>query len=156
MKVSATLLKWLLRFYPPLFFQRIWVIHIDNNFRSAKVKINKSLLNKNYNSTIFGGTIYAATDAFYPVLFHQLFTHQGYRVLVWLKYASIHYLKPGRTDLYFTASISDEDVATAKQVLDTEGKSVQSYAIELYNKQGELCASVTSEVYIRNLDIVRE
>lgn len=156
MKVSAAILKWLLRFYPPLLFQRIWVKQINKEFTSIAVKINKSIFNINYNSTIFGGTIYAATDACYPVLFHQVFTHQGYKVIVWLKYASIHYLKPGRTNLYFTISITDEDIANAKHALDNEGKFVQTYPIEIYNKQGELCAAVTSEIYIRNIEIERE
>ncbi len=156
MKVSATGLKWLLRFYPPLFFQRIWVQHIGKDFKSAQVKLNRSLFNRNYNASIFGGTIYAATDAFYPVLFHQLFTHQGYRIIVWLKAATIQYIKPGMTDLYFEIILTDDDIATAKKILDTGGKFVHTYLVELYNKQGELCAAVSSEVYIRNLDIARE
>lgn len=153
MKVSASTLKWLLRFYPPLLLQRIWVINISPDLKSLKVKVTKSLLNKNYNSSIFGGTIYAATDAFYPVLFHQLLSHDNYKIIVWLKSASIQYLKPGHTNLYFQISISDEELNDAKLILNTEGKFVQSYEINLYNIHNQLCATVISEVYIRNLNI---
>jgi hypothetical protein len=30
---------------------------------------------------------------------------------------------------------------------------VKAYPIEMYNKEGELCVSVSSEIYIRNLNL---
>jgi acyl-coenzyme A thioesterase PaaI-like protein len=151
MVVSANVLKWALRFYPPLFFQRIWVIWFEKGFRGVRVKVNKSLINNNYNNSIFGGTIFAAADPFYPLLFHQLLTHRGYKVRVWLKSAQINYLKPGRTDLFFTINIPDADMDEIEQVLNASGKHIKAYPIEMYNKEGELCVSVSSEIYIRNL-----
>jgi acyl-coenzyme A thioesterase PaaI-like protein len=70
MVVSEKTLKWIMRFYPPLLLQRIWVIGFDKGFKGVSVKISKSLLNRNYNGSIFGGTIFAAADPFYPVLFN--------------------------------------------------------------------------------------
>jgi len=153
MLVSENVLKWVLRFYPPLLFQRIWVIRFGKNFRSVRVKVNKSLVNNNYNNSIFGGTIFAAADPFYPLLFHQILIHKGYQVRVWLKSAEINYLKPGRTDLFFDINIAEEDIEEIEQILNTNGKHVKAYPIEMYNKQGELCVSVWSEVYIRNLNL---
>jgi len=153
MLVSENVLKWVLRFYPPLLFQRIWVIRFGKNFRSVRVKVNKSLVNNNYNKSIFGGTIFAAADPFYPLLFHQILIHKGYQVRVWLKSAEINYLKPGRTDLFFDINITEEDIEEIEQILNTNGKHVKAYPIEMYNKQGELCVSVWSEVYIRNLNL---
>jgi len=153
MLVSENVLKWVLRFYPPLLFQRIWVIRFGKNFRSVRVKVNKSLVNNNYNDSIFGGTIFAAADPFYPLLFHQILIHKGYQVRVWLKSAEINYLKPGRTDLFFDINIAEEDIEEIEQILNTNGKHVKAYPIEMYNKQGELCVSVWSEVYIRNLNL---
>jgi len=153
MLVSENVLKWVLRFYPPLLFQRIWVIRFGKNFRSVRVKVNKSLANNNYNNSIFGGTIFAAADPFYPLLFHQILIHKGYQVRVWLKSAEINYLKPGRTDLFFDINIAEEDIEEIEQILNTNGKHVKAYPIEMYNKQGELCVSVWSEVYIRNLNL---
>jgi len=153
MLVSENVLKWVLRFYPPLLFQRIWVIRFGKNFRSVRVKVNKSLVNNNYNDSIFGGTIFAAADPFYPLLFHQILIHKGYQVRVWLKSAEINYLKPGRTDLFFDINITEEDIEEIEQILNTNGKHVKAYPVEMYNKQGELCVSVWSEVYIRNLNL---
>jgi len=62
-------------------------------------------------------------------------------------------LKPGRTDLFFDINIAEKDIVEIEQVLNTNGKHVKAYPIEMYNKQGELCVSVSSEVYIRNLNL---
>jgi len=140
-----------MRFYPPLFFQRIWVQKFDDGFRSCSVKLAKSFLNKNYNGSIFGGTIYAATDPFYALLFDQLMQRRGFKVRVWLKSASIQYLRPGRSNLYFTIRITDEMIAEAEEALRTVGKFVKAYPMEITNKNGELCATVMNEVYVRNL-----
>jgi len=152
MVVSESVLKWALRFYPPLLLQRIWVIRFEKDFRGVRVKIAKSILNKNYNNSIFGGTIFAAADPFYPVLFHQVFLHKGYKVIAWSKSAEIQFIKPGLTNLYFNISITEEEIAEAEQILNTSGKYVRIHTVDIYDKHGEICVSVQNEIYIRNLN----
>lgn len=151
MNVSPKSLKWLLRFYPPLFFQRIWVIKFEPDFKGVEVKINKSFFNINYNKTLFGGTIFSASDPFYAILFDQILRKKGYKTRVWLKSAHIQYLKPGNTDLRFKISISNLEIEEAEHKLKTEGKFIKTFPIEMYNKDGVLCALVQNEVYVRNL-----
>jgi acyl-coenzyme A thioesterase PaaI-like protein len=151
MKISPNTLKWAIRLYPPLFFQRIWVIKFGANFRSVEVKINKSLLNTNYNRSIFGGTIFSATDPFYALLFDQVLKLRGFQSRVWLKSASIQYLKPGRGNLYFKIELSEADISEAEQELLKVGKFIKTYRIDLYNDKEELCAIAMNEVYVRNI-----
>ena len=143
-----------MRFYPPLFFQRIWVVRFEKGFTGARVKIIKSILNRNYNGSIFGGTIFTAADPFYPLLFHQLFTKKGYRVVAWSKSAEIQFLKAGLTDLYFDIKLDTNEIAEAEHILKTAGKYVKAHPIDIYNKNGEICVSLTNEVYLRNLDFI--
>ncbi len=141
-----------MRCYPSLLFQRIWVVEFEKGFRGVKVKINKSILNRNYNNSIFGGTLFSAADPFYPVLFHQLLSHKKYNIVAWTKSAQIQYLKPALTDLSFAIRISDEDVADCENELNIAGKYVKIHAIEMYDKNGQLCATVLNEIYVRNLN----
>lgn len=150
MKVTANTLKWMLRFYPPLFFQRIWVIKFANDFTSVEVKINRSLLNMNYNKSIFGGTIFSASDPFYALLFDQILRLHGFKTRVWLKSASIQYLKPGHGDLFFKIDIHQTEVDEAVTTLKAGEKFIKAYPLEIFNKKGELCALVSNEVYVRN------
>jgi hypothetical protein len=151
MKVSENTLKWVMRLYPPLFFQRIWVSKIHKDFRGIEVKINRSLLTNNLGASIFGGTIFSATDPFYALLFGQILQRKGYKITVWLKSAQISYIKPGRTDLYYVIRITDEMIADAENALREDGKFVKAYPIEIFDKQGILCATALNEVYVRDL-----
>ena len=151
MVISENMLKWGMRFYPPQFFQRIWVKKIDKGFSGVHVKIFKSFLNINYNNSIFGGTIFSGSDPFYAVLFDQILQRKNIKCRVWLKSASINYLKPGRTNLVFSITLTEEEILEAETALRTVGKFVKAYSINMFNSEGELCATVINEVYVRNL-----
>ncbi len=156
MSVSAFWLKWVLRFYPPLFFQRIWVMDISADFKTCKVKINYSVLNGNYNRSIFGGTLFAATDPFLPVMFHQVFSGRGYKVIAWSKSAQILFLKPANTNMHFEIKLLDAAINDAEHILNTDGKFTGLFDIDIFNRQGEICVTITSEVYIRDLNFIED
>lgn len=151
MIVSEKTLKWAMCLYPPFWFQRIWVRKFHKGFRGVDVKINKSLINKNYNGSIFGGTIYSATDPFYALLFDQLLQREGFKVRVWLKSSSIAYIKPGRSTLFFTIRVTDDMLKDAIDTLNNNEKFIRAYPMEITNAAGEICATVMNEVYVRNL-----
>lgn len=144
-----------MRFYPPMLFQRIWVRKIHKNFMGVDIKINRSLFTTNLGSSIFGGTIFSATDPFYALLFGQILRHKGYKITVWLKSAQIQYIKPGRTDLYYTILIKPSMVEEAEQILKKDGKFVKAYPIEIFDNHGELCATAMNEIYVRDLEFVK-
>jgi acyl-coenzyme A thioesterase PaaI-like protein len=149
MKASENNIKWLMRLYPPMLFQRIWVQKIHKGFRRADIKINRSLFTINFGKAIFGGTIFSATDPFYAILFGQILKHKGYNITVWLKSASIQYIKPGRTNLYYSIIITDEMINEVETELNNNGVMVKTYPIEVFSKTGELCAVAKNEIYIR-------
>ena len=154
MVLSKGLLKWVMRIYPPLLFQRIWVVKFLKGYRGVEVRIRKSFLNKNYNNSIFGGTLFSAADPFYPLLFHQIFTGKGYKLMVWSKSASIQYVKPATTNLSFSITLTDADITNAEHILNTVGKFISTFPIDIYNKDGEICVSLLNEVYVRNLNFI--
>jgi hypothetical protein len=151
MLISEKALKWVIRFYPPLFFQRIWVKSFAKDFKGVDVSIKKSVFNKNYNGSIFGGTLFAAADPFYPLLFHQIFLRRGHKVIVWLKSAQIQYLKPAATNLHFSITINDETIAEAERMLTADGKFIKTFPIEIFDKDNNLCVTVFAEAYARKI-----
>lgn len=153
MTISANILKWGMRLYPPLFFQRIWVKKIHDDFLGADLVIYKSLLNINSNRTIFGGTIFSAIDPFYPVLLDQYFQHRGIRrTVAWLKTAHIDYIKPGRHNLHVNIRLKQSVLDEALQRIQHEGKVVRTFHTQVFDKKGTLCAVAHNEIYIRDLD----
>lgn len=152
MQVSENTLKWLMRAYPPLLFQRIWVSGFDKDFKGVIVKVFKSILNKNYNGSIFGGTIFAAADPFYPILFDRILCHDRKKLRIWSKSSKIDFLKPALSSLYFHINLTHSDIEQAINALDTIGKYENVFPIEIYNSDNEVCARLMNEVYIRDLN----
>lgn len=149
MKISEKTLKWILRLYPPLLLQRIWIQGIFPEFKGASVKINRSIITLNFGNAIFGGTISTATDPFYALLFGQLLKHKGYNISIWVKSSHVKFVKPARTDLYYTIIITDEMIKEAEDELNKNGAFLKSYPIHLYNNKGVLHAIAQNEIYIR-------
>lgn len=151
MLLSENALKWVMRLYPPFFFQRIWVRRFDKGFTGVEVKINRCILNRNYNGSIFGGTIFAAADPFYALLFDQLLQRKGFKTAVWLKSATIQYVKPGRTALFFRISVDRNEIDEVESALAEHGKSIMTYPITIVDSNGDTCAVMHNEVYIRDI-----
>jgi hypothetical protein len=151
MLVSARVLTWAMRLYPPFLFQRIWTKNFDRNYRGVSVKINHSLLNRNYNRSIFGGTLYSATDPFYVILFHQVLKRKGYNIKLWSRNATIDYIKPADCNLYFQIIIQEKDIDEAVQNLDEEGKFIKPFPVKITNRDGVLYAMVHTEIYIKRI-----
>lgn len=114
------------------------------------VRIHKSFLNRNYNGSIFGGTIFSATDPFFALLFDQIFQRKGFKTVVWLKSASIQYVKPGKTNLYFEIRISPDDIVEVEQQLRLHGKYTKTFPISVKDRYGEVCAMAHNEIYIKD------
>jgi nitrogen regulatory protein PII len=152
MVVSENTLKWFMRLYPPLLFQRIWVRSFDKGFRGVKVKIIKSIFNKNYNGSIFGGTIFAAADPFYPVLFDRVLNTDDRKLRIWSKSSKIDFLKPALSSVSFNIVLTDADIELAIKTLNTNGKYEHCFLVEIFDHNNEVCASLMNEVYIRDLN----
>lgn len=157
MKLSPKTMKWLLRFYPPFFFQRIWVVKIYKDYTGLELKIYKSIFNINTNKSIFGGTIFSAIDPVYPLLFNSILIHRGYRrTISWLKSAQIQYIKPGTSTLYLQVRIREDEIDEIQQTIQKEGKVVKTFSSNITDKHGDICAVSHNEIYIRDLSYIQK
>ena len=141
--------KLLLNLFPPFLFGRIRVVSIGAGFRSCRVSVRPSLLTRNLQGTMFGGTIFSAADPFHALLYWQVFAHRGLRVQVWLKSAHIEYRRPAASALTFDFVLSDADIREAEEALDRDGRFARVHRTEAIDEQGRICAVVDTEVYLR-------
>jgi acyl-coenzyme A thioesterase PaaI-like protein len=141
--------KWMLTLFPPFLFQGVRVTEVGPGFRSCRVRVGRSLLTRNLNGTIFGGSIFAGADPIYVIMYWQVFARLGYPVRAWLRQARIQYLKPGRTALEMEFALSDGDVERARTALDRDGRFTRWHTVEVLDRDREVCASVDTEVYLR-------
>lgn len=149
MKVKPWIVKFLLNIFPALFFQGIRVKKISPDFQYMKVKIRKSLLNKNLARTIFGGTIFSAADPCIAVMYWQIFNHRDIEAEAWLKRATIDYIRQGKTSLTYEFRITEADIEEALRVYHEIGKYECWHQTEAIDKRGKVCAIVKTQVHVR-------
>jgi acyl-coenzyme A thioesterase PaaI-like protein len=150
MKLSAWQVKWMLRIFPAWLFSRVWVKSMRADFKNCTVSVKPSILNRNLQRTIFGGTIFSAFDPWFPLMFWQVFAHRGQKLEAWLKSAEIDYKQPAASRLTIHFTITDTDLAEAEASLAAEGRFQKWMTAEAINTAGEVCAEARLLLYIRN------
>ena len=103
------------------------------------------LRSRNLVGTIFGGSLYSAVDPIYMIMLIQLL---GPEYVVWDKSAEIKFLKPGRTTLYATFRIDEEDPQAIRRATE-EGPADRTYNVELVDDGSVSHVAVTKTIYIR-------
>jgi hypothetical protein len=122
------------------------VLYIAADWRTIKIELAHNWLTKNYVGTIFGGSMFAATDPMYMIMLIKLL---GKDFIVWDKAASIKFLKPGAAKLFATFTVSDEDLNEIKENMTKSKKMERTFAVTLVDKDNTPHASVERLVYIR-------
>lgn len=128
------------------------VTHVASDWSELRIKLPLNWRTRNYVGTIFGGSMYGACDPhFMLLLIHRL----GPEYVVWDKAASIRFRRPGRTTLYATVRVSDEEVAAIKHLLETEEKVDRTYSVDLVDADGVIHATIDKVVHVRRKDAAR-
>ena len=146
-------LQFILNIFPPLFFNRIILKKVSEDYTYMKVKIRRSILNINFHKTIFGGTIFSAFDPYFPTMYYNIFAQKNRKLEIWLKSANIKYKRPATTHLFLEFKISEDDIQTAESELDINGKYEKWHKVEAINKKGVVCAEAEILVYLRDNNI---
>ncbi len=141
--------KWLLNLFPPWLVQGIRVVEIGSGFRTCRVRVARSPLTRNLNGTTFGGTIFAAADPVYAVLYWQIFAHRGMKVQAWLRSARIRYTRPAASALTLSFALSDAEIDEAGAALSSSGRFSRLHRVEAFDAAGALCAAAETEVVLR-------
>jgi len=150
MSVSKFLLKFILNIFPPLFFNRIVLKEISNDFLQMKVIVKKSIFNINFYKTIFGGSIFSACDPYFPTMYYHIFANKDRKLTIWLKSAEIQYLKPADSTLKLHFQITKDDVIQVEKGLNKKGKHEISHIVEAINKKGIVCAKANMLIYLKD------
>jgi acyl-coenzyme A thioesterase PaaI-like protein len=138
--------RWLFNFWPCYRRTGGRVTYIAGDWRTVRVRLPLSYRTRNYVGTIFGGSLYAAVDPFYMLMLMKVL---GPGFIVWDKAASIRFRRPGRSTLTAEFRLEDEEVATLRQLLETEPKVDRTYLVRLVDSAGEVHAEIEKVVQVR-------
>jgi acyl-coenzyme A thioesterase PaaI-like protein len=141
--------KWLLNLFPPYLFSRTRLVRVAEGFRACRVQVTPSLLTRNLQGTMFGGTIFSAADPFFAILYWQYFAHRGLRLQAWVKSATVQYRRPAASKLTLDFELSEEDFRRARGALERDGRYSATHRTEAVDSNGTSCAIIDIEVYLR-------
>ena len=150
MQTPKFIVKFVLNIFPPLFFNRIVLKYISDDFSEMKVILKKAIFNINFHKTIFGGSIFSACDPYFPTMYYHIFANKKRKLIVWLKSAEIQYLKPANSSLKIHFKITNENIHMAEKSLNEEGKFEIWHTVEAINKKGIVCAKARMQIYLKD------
>jgi acyl-coenzyme A thioesterase PaaI-like protein len=140
------LLKWGLNWSP--MFRRTTgkIIYVSEDLHKAVVKIPISWRNRNYVGSIFGGSLFSATD---PIGMMQVLQILGKDYVVWDKSSEIRFRKPAYQDVYAHFEISQQDIDTIKLKVKEEGQTDFDLVVPITNQEKEvLYTEIKKTIYI--------
>ncbi|MFD2167095.1 DUF4442 domain-containing protein [Thalassotalea euphylliae] len=142
----AWLFRIFINIWPPLFFARIKLEKISDDFREAHVSMKLSTWNRNGVGSIFGGALFSMTDPFYMMM---LMARMRDEYIIWDKSADIDFIKPGRGKVTADFLITDQMLEDIKTHTANGEKYLPEVVTYIKDEQGEVVAKVNRTLYIR-------
>ena len=142
---KPTLLRIGLNWFPAYRATGARIVEISSDLKRVVVRLPLHRGTRNGVGTLFGGSLYAATDPIFALL---LAVHLGPDYIVWDKAAAIRYRKPGREALTAEFTISDADVAEVRADVAQNGACDRTFMAQFRDAQGIVHTEVDKTVYI--------
>lgn len=130
------------------------IYEVSEDLHSVKVKIKLSYKNSNYVGSIFGGTLFSATD---PIFMIQLMNILGTDYVVWDKAATIKFKRPAKETCYVDFVFTDDEIEIIKKDV-AENKEIDLIKnIKLTNKENSIVfAEVLKTIYVADKEYYKE
>ena len=131
--------------YPMYFGTGGKITFLSSDWRQVQVRLRRNMWTYNYVGTIFGGSMFSASDPFYMLmLFHSL----GKKYVIWDKSASIRFKKPGKTTLYAHFEVDEKTLADIKEKVAYSGETDWQFTIQWKDGAGKVHAEIERTVYV--------
>lgn len=143
---SHKLLKWGLNLSPMYRRTTGRIISVSEDLHKVIVRIPVSWRNRNYVGSIFGGSLFSATD---PVGMMQVLQILGKEYVVWDKSSSIRFRRPAYQNVFAHFEISPKDIEQIKNQVSEKGETEWVLKVPITDKDKQtLFTEVEKVIYI--------
>ncbi|MBD3276058.1 MAG: DUF4442 domain-containing protein [Candidatus Marinimicrobia bacterium] len=122
------------------------ITYISRDLQEVRIKLPLNWKTRNYSGTLFGGSIYAAVDPVIPMIFVK---NLGKPYTVWLKDASIDYIRQGRTTLHGTFKVSEQQLEEVRADCHSGNAVYKEYTSHLVDESETVCAEIIQTIYFK-------
>lgn len=134
-----------MNWYPMFFGTGAKVLFWSGDWSEVHLRLSLNIWTRNYVKTIFGGSMFSATDPFYVIiLMHML----GKDFVVWDKSASIKFKRPGKDSLYAIFKILPEVLEKIKAEVRASGETTHVAQIQWLDKEKNVYAELERTLYV--------
>ena len=120
--------------------------YIAADWREVRLTLGLNPFTYNYVGTIFGGSMFAASDPFLMVMLYRVLGEERY--VVWDKAARIRFRRPGRGRLAMTLRLDDELIARVRDTVARDRKWSDWLTVRWLDRDGEVVAELERELYV--------
>ena len=113
--------------------------YVSDDLMTVKIEIPISYKNKNYVGTIFGGSLFSATDPIYMIQLIQLL---GKEYVVWDKASTIRFRKPATKNTYAVFEFTADEIVK----IQTDVAQQNEINIVKHLQLTDACQTVFAEV----------
>ncbi|PIB35920.1 DUF4442 domain-containing protein [Reichenbachiella sp. 5M10] len=150
---TATLFKALFNLAPMYRRSVGRVKYVSDDLMLTTVEIPLNYKNRNYVGTMFGGSLFSATDPIYMI---QLVYILGKDYVVWDKAALIRFKRPATERAYARFEYTPEEVEQIKRDVAEKGEIDITKMIYITNKQEMVFSEVEKTIYVASKSFYNE
>jgi len=118
---------------------------ISSDWQEVHISLRRKLRTRNLVGSVFGGSIYSATD---PIYMTQLLFILGKDYVVWDKSAEIHFKKPIYKKVHIRFEITDAQIAEIKEIVEKDGRCNYTFETQFVNEEGVVFAVISKKLFI--------
>lgn len=143
---KATIYKYGFNFSPMYKRSTGKIFFVSKDLHKVTIKIKLSFRNSNYVGSIFGGSLFSATDPIYMI---QLLNILGNTYVVWDKAATIKFKRPAKETCYANFEFTKEEIENLKKDVATHQEITITKNVQITNRTKEVVfAEVSKTIYI--------
>jgi hypothetical protein len=130
------------------------IYEVSDDLLSVKIHIKLTYKNSNYVGSIFGGSLFSATD---PIFMIQLLNILDSNYVVWDKAATIKFKRPAKETCYVDFLFTKDEIIQIKKDVEKKKEIDLIKNIKLTNKDKSIVfAEVSKVIYVANKTYYKE
>lgn len=129
------------------------ITSVTPDLSKIEIKIPISYKNKNYVGTIFGGSLFSATDPIYMVQLIQLL---GTNYVVWDKSSVVKFKRPANSDAYSVFEFTEHELMDLKKEIDQKKEVDIVKLVHLTSNDGRLFCEIEKTIYVADKAYYKE
>jgi acyl-coenzyme A thioesterase PaaI-like protein len=121
------------------------VVHLAPDFTRITVRLPLNWRTRNAVGTIFGGSMFAATDPMYMLMLQRLL---GRGFIVWDKGSAIRFKRPASRTLFARFHVTPAMLAQVHEAVAARGEADFTWSVQLEDEGGIVHAEIDRTLYV--------